>query len=158
MARPADEGKMRVAVRYHVMEGLCVSEACRKAGYGETYIHKQGHKILQTPEALEYISELRQVQDDAYEDLWRRMQFDAPEIYTKYKTLAEDTKSDDVKRRIWADLLTRTGFVTANKLEITNTSINPEDIDDDIAKVLKELKDEGVDVTSISDESTDTEE
>lgn len=151
---PTLSEKQKIAAQKYVFEGYNKKQALIDAGYGKHYVNSNLGKLFNSPAMNSYISELQQRREDEAAELWRVMSEDAPEIYRRYKALAEKTDSDDVKRRIYSDILNRTGYVGANKLEVTK-KIDPKEVEEDLEKVLKDLKDEGVDISQYIDGESD---
>lgn len=143
--------RQKIAARKYVLEGKTKVDSLTEAGYGRAYIRSNMAKLFGSKAIIDYMDELTRKKEEEVTQLWRIMANDAPEIYRKYKDLAEKTDSDDVRRRIYANILDRTGYIGANKLEVTNRKIDPESIDKDLAKVLQDLKEENIDITQFTE-------
>jgi hypothetical protein len=140
--------KMRAAARKFVLEGENKSQSLRSAGYSEYYIKANVGRIFKNPLMQEYIAELEDQILERELDLWKQIVSDAPKIYNKLRALADEEECPtDVKRKIWQDLLDRAGFQSSNKLDITKSEkVDNSQIDAEIAMIIKDLKDSGIDV------------
>jgi len=135
--------QLKIAARKYIFEGKTKKESLTIAGYSPSYIKKNSRNLFRSAAMESYIDELERRREEEMAEMWRTMAQDAPAIYRKYKKLAEDTTSDDVKRKIYFDILNRTGYISANKLEITSKKGSIEDLDADIAKLELQLDQEG---------------
>jgi len=145
--------KLRKACQSYVFEGKSKIDSLVEAGFSKSYVLGNVKKIFEQPQAQAYLDELYRKQEEMVSDLWKSMIKDAPNIYLKYKKLAEDSGSDDVKRRIWSDILDRTGYTSSKKIDIKDERLPTEDLD----RELKALEDEvNIHVDRDREEETET--
>ena len=148
--------QQKKAARLYSFEGYSKKGALEEAGYSPSYIQANATRIFNLPEMVKYLEELEQRKEDASLRLWAQMLLDAPEIYKRYKQLAEKTDSNDVKRRIYADILDRTGFKQSKKIDISDNR-RLQNVDEAIKDAAAEMDELGIDVKGIINGTGDRE-